>query len=103
MIQKAFEQRWPIEPMHKKAIVHRLLRIIADPQSSPREITAAAKALIAAEKQNQDDEHAKVDEFNERILSIARRCGVNVDLLGFGEGTAGGAEARIESVDGTTD
>lgn len=101
MIQKAMEQRWPIKPEYRSVLVQRLTRIIADPQSTPREVTAAAKGLIAAESQNQKDEHARIDEFNDRILALARRCGVSVDLLGLGQAAIGDAAERDDEADVT--
>jgi hypothetical protein len=67
MMAKALEQRWPISDNARRAIIGRLLKIIADPQSSAREVTAASKAILSAEAQNQADEHKIVD------VSIARR------------------------------
>lgn len=85
MMAKALEQRWPINENARKAIISRLLRIVADPQSSPREVTAASKALMAAESQNQKDEHLQLDEFKQRILAIAERCGIDRTVLGIGQ------------------
>jgi NAD kinase len=61
MMARALTQRWPVSPEYRTIIVKQLMKVIADPQSSPREKTAAAKALISAEKQNQDDEHKVID------------------------------------------
>jgi hypothetical protein len=79
MMARALEQRWPINENARKAIVSRLLRIIADPQSSPREVTAASKALLAAdvvniqvEKNNQEAEEDK----RLRLIELARRVPV---------------------------
>lgn len=67
MMVRALVQRWPIKHEYREAIIKRLVRIVADPNSSPREVTAAAKGLLAAEAQNQADEHKIVD------VNIARR------------------------------
>jgi len=67
MMARAIEQRWPINSNARKAVISQLLRIIANPASSPREVTAAAKALLAAESQNQSDEHKLID------VSVATR------------------------------
>lgn len=61
LISKALKQRWPVSETHRSILVKRLVQVIADPQSSPREVTAAAKGLLAAEAQNQKDEHKIVD------------------------------------------
>jgi hypothetical protein len=73
MMARALTQRWPVPPEYKTIIVKQLMKVIADPQSSPREKTSAAKALMAAEKQNQEDEHKVVDiEIQRRV--ITKRC-----------------------------
>ena len=77
MMAKALEQRWPISENARKAIISQLLKIIADGSSSKREITSAARALIAAEKQNQQDAVADAtDDQRNRFLEIAERLGV---------------------------
>ena len=91
MIQKAMEQRWPIKPEYREALVKRLVRIIADPQSKPREVASAAKALLAAEVQNQMDEHKVVDvnvqTRYDRLDAIAADLGIDVGTLKAIEGT----------------
>lgn len=77
MMAKAVEQRWPISENARKAIISQLLKIIADGSSSKREITSAARALIAAEKQNQQDAVTDAtDDQRNRFLEIAERLGV---------------------------
>lgn len=75
MIQKALEQRWPIEPRHRNVLVQRLVSIIANRESTNREATAAARALIAAEAQNAaDEQHGdRMDESRNRILATLAR------------------------------
>lgn len=85
MLTRALEQRWPIKPEYREAIIKRLLRVIADPQSSPREVASASKALLAAEKQNQEDEHKLIDvsiqhEHN-RLDAIASELGIEQDFI----------------------
>ena len=86
MIAKALTQRWPVKPEYRELLVKKLMKVIADPMSSPREITAAAKAIMAAEKQNQEDEHKLVDielqQRNHRISTIAAELGIEeADIL----------------------
>lgn len=61
------------------------MRVLADPSSSPREVTAAAKALIAAESQNQSDEHKVVDielrAEHDRLDAIAADLGIEIDFI----------------------
>ena len=82
---RALEQRWPISDKVRKAIVGRLVQIVADPASSPREVTAAAKALLAAESQNQSDEHKLVDVSlstkNFELDAIASDLGIEVGVV----------------------
>jgi hypothetical protein len=61
------------------------MKVIADPASSPREVTAAAKALLAAESQNQSDEHKLVDVSlstkNFELDAIASDLGIEVGVV----------------------
>lgn len=85
MINRAVAQRWNIDDKYKAGLVHRLLKIIADPSSSDRVVVAAAKAVISMEKQNQDDEHKLVDiriqQNNDRMDVIARELGIDPSLI----------------------
>jgi len=82
MIQKAMEQRWDIKPEYKSALVRRLVAIIANPDSTAREVTSASRALIAAEAQNQSDEHSdeQIDEQRNRFLAVAERLGLETTI-----------------------
>lgn len=78
MIKQAMEQRWPIDAEKRKLVVERLTKILDDPQSTAREATAAAKALMSAEAQNQTDEQHqddRMDEGRNRILDLLGREG----------------------------
>ena len=103
MMQRALEQRWPIEPSHKKGIVARLLRIIASDASTPREVTAAAKALLAAESQNQADEHKAVDvELDARNIeldAIAADLGIETSVVVNAERTRIGCDNGVAQAD----
>ena len=61
MMANALEQRWPISEQMRAAIVARLVRIVADPTSKPREVVAASRGLLSAESQNQLDELKTID------------------------------------------
>ena len=82
MVEQAFNQRWPISNDYKDALVKTLTKIMVDPTSSKREQTAAARALIAAESQNQSDElcNGAADEQRNRFLDVAERLGLGGDL-----------------------
>ena len=97
MMQKALEQRWPISPEYREGVIKRLMRIIADPASSPREVTAASKALMAAEQQNQSDEQHidhRLDHERDRILSLLETGGAGADRIIVDAGGAAGIESR---------
>lgn len=81
MITRAVEQRWDIRPEYKAGVIRRLMEVIANPKSSAREITAASRAIIAAEGQNRDDqvEDERIDTERSRFLAIAERLGLNQD------------------------
>ena len=85
MMAKAIEQRWPIKPEYREAIIRKLIQVVANPQSKPREITAAARALLAAEAQNQADEHKVIDgqltNGNFDMARIAADLGVELSLI----------------------
>jgi hypothetical protein len=101
MIQKAFEQRWAIRPDYKAALLKRMMLIVADPNSTPREATAAAKALIAAEKQNQDDEHKFLDLTVQtrsiELDELAIELGIEVSAIEDAERESSSGAASIES------
>jgi len=108
MMARALEQRWPINENARKAIVSRLLRIIADPQSSPREVTAASKALLAAESQNQLDQHKIVDvsisNRHAELDAIAADLGLDVGLIeAVARKTSGGDSVAQERSDEDSD
>lgn len=78
------EQRWPIDAEKRKAVVERLTNVIEDPMSTVREVTAAAKALMAAEAQNQSDEQHhddRMDEGRNRILDLLGADGAGTNRL----------------------
>ena len=105
MMARALEQRWPISENARKAIVGRLLRIVADPTSSAREATAASKALLAAEGQNQLDEHKVIDvrvvTRNDRYDAIAAELGIAPDLIEHAARQADIASGRIATDTGS--
>lgn len=76
--ERALKERWPIPEAMRSGIVKALGKILIDPETSPREKTAAARALMAADAQNiemekmeQADEH----EHRARLVAIAKHLG----------------------------
>jgi hypothetical protein len=100
MMERALTQRWPIKPEYRELIVKRMLRIIADPKSSPREVTSATKALLAAESQNQADEHKVVDLHvstrHDQLDAIAADLGIEISLISNAEGKGVSSNIRDE-------
>jgi len=76
----------------RKAVIGRLLKVLADPESKRREVISAAKALMAAESQNQSDEHKIIDvnlQYTDDGLSkIASELGIDPRLIVDGSGQA---------------
>ena len=84
-MQQAIGQRWKLREEFKDAMVRRLMQIVANPKSTNREITSASRALIAAEAQNQTDEHEierteSADESRNRFLEVANRLGIGTNV-----------------------
>jgi hypothetical protein len=101
---RALTQRWPVTPEYRNIIVKQLMKVIADPQSSPREKTSAAKALMAAESQNQADEHKVLDVSistrNAELDAIAADLGIEVGFIEAVSRPSEGSTDRFERDDG---
>jgi hypothetical protein len=52
LIERALRERWPIPKSLRKPLIERLAEIVQGTGSSPREVTSAAKAILAASKIN---------------------------------------------------
>jgi hypothetical protein len=104
-IRKAFEQRWPIPDSLRAGLVKAMIGIVADANASPRERTSAFKAILAAEKQNQDDElaHDAADDDRNRFLAIAERLGLNASAGGITDRRTGGGVIDSRIVDQAED
>lgn len=104
MMAKALIQRWPIKDEYREAIIKRLVKIVADPSSSPREVTAAAKGLLSAEKQNQDDEHKVVDvriqSRHAELDAIAADLGVDLGVVEDASRKAEGGTVGAQRIGG---
>ncbi len=86
MEARALRQRWPISDEVRSAIVQRMLKTIADPEASDRAVSVAVKALLAAEAQNQKDDHKKseletISDRNYRFDAIAAELGLSQDFI----------------------
>jgi transcriptional regulator of acetoin/glycerol metabolism len=83
MMEKALKQRWPMTEEKRAIVINALLDVIQT-SDKPREITAAARALMSAEAQNQTDEHKLIDAISndhDRISQIAIDLGIDPNLI----------------------
>ena len=81
---KAIEQRWNIPEDYRDVLIKQMLRVVADPNTTPREKTSAARAIIAAEAQNQADDNARLQQRGNRFLEVATALGIThrpIDVL----------------------
>ena len=98
LLHMAIRQRWEISEDFKAVAVSRLKSIL---ETGDDDI--AMKAIAEArhmESQNQKDEHKQLDEFAQRVLSIAARLGIDLAALGVSQATeagASGSDARSAS------
>jgi plasmid stability protein len=86
MIARAITHGYPITDEQRKALLSVLLRVALDPSNSPREKTAAARAIMAAdqlnierEKMSQADDHHgdQLDaERMDRVAAVAQQLGL---------------------------
>jgi hypothetical protein len=71
MMERALRERWPIKPEYREKMILSLMAIVADRNASPRERTSAAKALIAADQLNIEQEKIEqVDEHERRARLV---------------------------------
>ncbi len=100
MIAEAFEQRWPISKEYRFGLIRTLMGIALDPNSSKRERTAAAKAILAAEAQNQQDEHKVIDvnvtTRNDNLDAIAANLGLDLGVVQAIEGETNRSTEGVE-------
>jgi hypothetical protein len=82
---RALEQRWPVPDDVRAGLVRQMMAIVADRSCSPRERTSAFKAILAAEAQNQADQHKAIDVSvstrHDRLDAIAADLGIEVGLI----------------------
>jgi hypothetical protein len=85
MEARAMEQRWPTKPEYRDALIKRNMNIILNPKSTERAVAAASRVILAAEQQNQLDEHKVIDvrvvTRNDQYDAIAAELGIAPDLI----------------------
>lgn len=78
MAELQLEKRWPIESEQRRSMIDRLAKIIDDPASSTKDVTDASRALLAAERQNQQDEAKLQSDFTDELIKLAASFGIDV-------------------------
>ena len=79
LVGRAIRERWPVSIENRKELIERLMEILNDPESRPREKTAVAKALKAADSINQKQKQKEdLEPYSgpNRFLAIADRLGI---------------------------
>jgi hypothetical protein len=52
LVARALKQSWPVSEKLKKAAMKRAKETLADPQSSPRSVSAATRTILSATQTN---------------------------------------------------
>jgi hypothetical protein len=99
MEARAMEQRWPVKAEYRDAVLKRNMRIILSPNSTERAVSAASKVILAAESQNQSDEHKVVDvnlaTRHDQLSGIAADLGIEIGVISNAESESGGSLASV--------
>lgn len=88
---RAIRSRWPVSDEMKMEVLANLREIAQHGEKETARV-AACNALIACERQNQQDEHSQLNQVKEQILAIAAEYGLDLADAAI-EPTAG----RIET------
>ena len=80
LVERALRERWPIPKAIRKPLIERLNEIVQDTDSSPREVTSAAKAILSASKINLDGITSAIkarehEELVQRVEELEQRVG----------------------------
>ena len=78
LVERALRERWPIPKALRGPLIDRLAKIVLDPEASPREATAAARAILSASKINVDLIAATIkasehEELAARVVALEER------------------------------
>lgn len=100
MIAKSIVQRWDTSPEMRKRGLVEMARILVSPTATNREKTSAFKAILAAEAQNQADEHKVIDvrvsTRHDQLLGIAADLGIEVSDIEDAAQQANSSTGNIE-------
>jgi len=95
MESRAINGRWPMSEKQRRRVVVRLSKIIEDPDTKTREVTAAARALIAADGLNVAEEKANDGFTQDELLArwnAAVQAAVEAELKS--RGISGGQSSK---------
>ena len=84
LLDMAVKQRWDIGDEFREEIIRRLKTIIVEGKDDELALKAISQAR-QMESQNQKDEHKKLDEFSQRVITLAGRLGIDLAAIGIGE------------------
>jgi hypothetical protein len=95
LVERAVRKRWAIPDPLRAALPGVLGRILADPQASPRNKIAAARAVLAADALNLEQE--KRDALAAGELPAETNVNVTVNAVGLTLEQAGAAAKEVEA------
>jgi hypothetical protein len=78
LVERALRERWAIPREVRASLIERLGKIVQDSEASPRDVTAAGRAILAASKINLDHISATIkarthEEIDCRLEEVERR------------------------------
>ena len=90
LAERALREAWPVPPERRPELVERLIAIVNNPDTPPREAVSATKALLMASRLNLETIRVSMaaDEFD-RILERLKR--LEDDVAQNPDGQAGSA------------
>ena len=96
LLGRAIKSRWEIPEQTKEVVIETLASIASDPALKESARVSACNALIAAEAQNQKDEHKVVDigisKRNAELDAIAADLGIDPHLIVDAKVKSGGGD-----------
>jgi hypothetical protein len=77
-VERALRERWAIPKALRRPLIERLGQIVQDPEAGPREVTAAARAILSASKINLENISVTIkarehEDLEGRIMELERR------------------------------
>jgi hypothetical protein len=78
LVARALRERWAIPSEVRATLIERLAKIVQDSEATPRDVTAAGRAILAASKINLDHISVTIkarthEEIERRLEEVERR------------------------------